>query len=61
MYWRKVGGKGVGVGGGGGIRGPKIGQLTLGNRSAKMGIHNYVQGATIPNKGLFFYVNKTKV
>ncbi len=37
---------------------PKMGQLTLGKRPAKTGIGNYVQGATIPNKGFFFYINK---
>jgi hypothetical protein len=35
-----------------------MGQLTLGKRPAKTRIGNYVQLATIPNKGFFFYINK---
>ncbi len=36
---------------------PKMGQLTLGKRPARMGIRNYIEGATNPSKGFFFYIN----
>jgi hypothetical protein len=40
------------------VRGPKIGELTLGKRPARIGIRNYVQGATIPSKDFLFCINK---
>ncbi len=54
MYWQEEGKK-AGAGAG---KGPKMGQLTLGKRPARMGIRNYALGATIPSKGFFFYINK---
>ncbi len=50
MYWREEGEKGASMESG---RGTEMGQLTLGKRKARIGIHNYVQGATIPRKGIF--------
>jgi hypothetical protein len=37
------------------VGGPKMGQLTLGKRPARMGIRNCVQGATIPIKGFLLH------
>jgi hypothetical protein len=48
MYWREEGEKGASMESG---RGTEMGQLTLGKRKARIGIHNYVQGATILIKG----------
>jgi hypothetical protein len=55
MYWQEERKRGRVLGR---VRGPKMGHLTLGKRTARTGIHNYIQGATIPSKGFFFYINK---
>jgi hypothetical protein len=38
-----------------------MGQLTLNQRPARMWIHNYVQGATIPGKRVSSYVKQLRI
>jgi hypothetical protein len=54
MYWQEEGEKEGGCWGQ--VRGIKRGLLTLRKDTARMGIRSYVQGATIPRKRDFIYL-----